>query len=92
MIVARRSRRTGAYPVWNFRYKNWKGVDHTYVIRVESIELSARGARIDGVPLEGACWQVHGRCLKRDGQYREGQPRRSFLLAGIRDLREELST
>ena len=68
-----------------FRYRNWHGHDHLYVVRVESIEYQ---------PKEKA-FTLSGRCLLRDGARRlepdsvgggKHSPRRTFEITGLRDF------
>lgn len=81
---------TRAHPMLRFRYKNWKGNDHEYVIDPEKIEYgrySAQGAAID----DETNWVLHGFVVTRDGDLRPDMGptrRRTFLLCQIRDLEE----
>lgn len=76
-------------PLLKFRYTNWKGEEHEYVIEPEGISYS------DYPPgEEPKRWQLHGMVVTRDGDPRPqlshhpGERRRSFLLVGLRDVEE----
>jgi hypothetical protein len=77
----------GAVPVLHFEYVNWRNERHTYIVRVESIEWTARGTHAPDSPLPVAVWQLHGTVLTRDGKYRQGQPRRSFIMERMGGVR-----
>lgn len=62
-----------------FDYTNWKGNDYTYVIATEGVSF--------GQP--DRVWYLNGDIVTRDGDPREDMGttrRRSFIIAGIRNL------
>lgn len=64
-----------------FRYTNWRGEEHTYVVRLESLEIGPygdAGRRENNEPT----WVLHGHVLYRDGEWRGG--RRTFILDKIK--------
>lgn len=70
--------------ILTFRYVNWHGHAHDYVIQVESLEW----ALVDNSDYANIRWQwiIHGSTITRDGDTRpEMGPtrRRSFLLDKI---------
>jgi hypothetical protein len=75
--------------VIKFRYTNWRGVEHIYVIQPESIEF---GPYDNDGRKEGGLkhWVLHGNVVTRDGDPRpEMNPRRrTFLLVDIFDMEE----
>lgn len=67
-----------------FRYVNWRGRRHEYVVEPIGIELFERQGA-------GTHWTLHANVVTRDGDPRpEMGPtrRRSFMMTGIRDLEE----
>ena len=72
-----------------FRYKNWKGNDHEYVIEPEKIEFGHYSAM--GAAMGETNWVLHGMVVTRDGDLRpdmEPSRRRTFLLTQIREPEE----
>jgi hypothetical protein len=64
-----------------FRYRNWRGVEHEYVIEPESVTFGTPDHR----------WYLNGEVVTRDGDPRpEMGPtrRRSFHLAELCDVEE----
>ena len=68
-----------------FRYKNWRGDDHEYVIKIDKDAPMKYSNGGNGV---NSGWQISGDCIERDGALREGTPRRSFRLLDMRDVEE----
>jgi hypothetical protein len=72
-----------------FKYTNWKGDNHEYVILVESIEFGAydKGGTTPR-PASEWSWVVHGDVVTRDGDTRRnmGTRRRTFMLAELREI------
>jgi hypothetical protein len=68
-----------------FKYKNWRGEHHTYIIDPEpgSLVFKAPGSGVDETS-----WTISGRCLMRDGEQRADWPRRTFKLSGMRDIEQ----
>jgi hypothetical protein len=68
-----------------FRYQNWHGDTHWYVVKPESIEFGVPGDPHSGNERE---WLFHGETVTRDGDTRPdmGARRRTFLLYGIERL------
>lgn len=69
-----------------FRYVNWRGNDHEYVIEPEPVLTLDRHN-----DEEGPFWQIHGDVVTRDGDTRtEMMPtrRRSFKLVGMYDIEQ----
>lgn len=83
----------GRAPLLRFRYRNWRGFDHLYVIdpdRIECGPYDASGKHDERVGDELA-WVLHGWVVTRDGDPRpEMGPtrRRTFLLGQVRELVE----
>jgi len=72
-----------------FKYTNWRGNDHEYVISPERGGLEQYTATMTG--RDGAAWMVSGDVVTRDGDVREGMGdnrRRSFELIKMRDIEE----
>jgi len=67
-----------------FRYKNWRGVDHEYVV-----ELTGAGVGVDDYNRDRPV--VHAEVVTRDGDRRPeiGQNRRrTFVISEMRDMEE----
>lgn len=73
-----------------FKYTNWKGDDHEYVIQVESVEYGHYDG--SGINADVRNWVLHGDVITRDGDSRDdmGTRRRTFLIEKIRDPEEIL--
>lgn len=80
--------RAEAISTIRFRYVNWRGDEHEYVIDVESIEYGRydAGGYGQGQRLQ---WVLNGFVVTRDGEERRdekgNQMRRTFMLDGITD-------
>lgn len=70
-----------------FKYVNWKGELHEYVIQPESLEFTDAGtvAKVDPRPGMQFRWVLHGQLITRDGDPRPEMStrRRSFDLSSI---------
>lgn len=75
-----------------FDYKNWRGDDHTYVIELNAkdpFNLTYKGESVRQHPEHAKKgWHISGACISRDGELRDGSPRRSFLLKDMRNVEE----
>lgn len=77
-----------AAPLLKFRYTNWRGDEHTYVIDVEQLKVGLYRRSSTEV---GPSWLLHGYVVTRDGDPRPdmgSNRRRTFLLSGIKDIEE----
>lgn len=83
--------------VIQFRYINWRGEEHIYVIDVESIEFAPYGPATDVDDIKPQ-WVMNGHVVTRDGKPRgpthhdrnkERQAnRRTFLIEKMEDVVE----
>lgn len=81
---------TGETTRLKFRYNNWRGDDHEYVIDVESVEFGPydKGGGTPR-PREQWAWVIHGDVVSRDGDTRPDMGptrRRTFLITDIEEL------
>lgn len=74
--------------VIEFHYVNWKDEPHDYVIDVESIERDVYGPQGKTGPNKRPQWVMHGHVVRRDGEPREDNPRRTFLMDRMEDVKE----
>lgn len=70
-----------------FKYVNWRGGDHEYIIDCESVEFGPydNGGKNNGPSL----WVLHGRLVTRDGDPRKDlytTRRRTFIMNDMRDV------
>lgn len=82
---------TGKDVLLEFDYNNWRGDDHSYVIKVESIEFGPydKGGGTPR-PRDQWSWVVHGDVITRDGEERSDMGptrRRTFLLSDIKNVK-----
>ncbi len=76
-------------PRWRFRYTNWRGTEHEYVIDVEGVEAPRDFGTYTGEKATGdRVWVVHGDVVTRDGDPRKSvvTRRRTFKLDELRNL------
>lgn len=74
-----------------FRYLNWRGDEHTYVLRIESIEFGYYGGHSE--PGNEEEWLMSGLNISRDGESRKnsptaGWPRRTFRMSEMREVKK----
>lgn len=70
-----------------FRYVNWKGNEHEYVIKPEILSLQFTRLQSDE-----EIWTISGTVVTRDGDPRTidmmGNRRRTFNITGLKDVVE----
>jgi len=74
-----------------FRYVNWRGDDHEYVIEVEAVAFGKYDSAGAGPTVHTGNWVIHGAVLTRDGDTRPdlgNNRRRTFLISKIRNPEE----
>lgn len=73
-----------------FTYVNWRGDEHEYVIKLESLEYGHYGEHGSTGSVGEMNWVLHGHVVTRDGDPRPdmGTRRRTFLLNKIQDPRD----
>ena len=64
-----------------FEYTNWRGEDHEYVVRPESLDCVNY---MHGKDKELMVWVMHAWVITRDKESRPG--RRTFILNGLRNV------
>jgi hypothetical protein len=71
-----------------FRYQNWRGEDHEYIVYPESFEFGPydESGKHGNINPEDKTWVFHGNVLSRDGEQRVETPRRTFLLSKMREV------
>ena len=78
----------GSFPRLKFRYWNWQGEDHEYVIIPESVEVGSydiSGKHGRARPLNVV---LHGAVVTKDSRDRRdrGNQRRTFIVAKMREI------
>lgn len=69
----------------SFRYENWRGGEHLYVVIPESIQFREIETSYYSRSLE-LHWVLHAFVFSRDGKLRRG--RRSFILSNLKEITE----
>jgi hypothetical protein len=76
-----------------FKYRNWRGDKHTYLVLPEPLLTFAKHGDGSGEGLnDDPTWQLHGLVVERDGEPHPGAEagfylRRSFKVGDLRKLR-----